>query len=215
MNITSDTIIAGHSATHIRTLFRKGEKGVSLGLTASVLHITNSEAQKVIAELQSLGYITDGDPYKEIVFYALTDMGHSLRNASAAKPIHRKTANRLLQQFLERVREVNTNEYYLYRVQDVQVFGSYLSDKPRISDIDLAINVQSKFEGQQRLQVEKERSRLAEERGKHFNTYYDYRAYPRSEVYIFLRNKSRSLALHNIDEPQELGASTKVLYTYP
>jgi predicted nucleotidyltransferase len=60
--------------------------------------------------------------------------------ASAARPLTRRNAKKL-QEFLARVREVNSTDYYLYKVRRALVFGSYLSDRDRINDIDIAVEL--------------------------------------------------------------------------
>ena len=64
--------------------------------------------------------------------------------SSAAKPITRSTAERKLKEFLERVIEVKKSKYYLYKVSKVVVFGSYLSEKEKINDIDISISLVAK-----------------------------------------------------------------------
>ena len=47
--------------------------------------------------------------------------------ATSAKPVRRSTADRVLGEFLGRVEVVRDDSYYLVLVQEVVVFGSYLS----------------------------------------------------------------------------------------
>ena len=87
-----------------------------------------------------LGYVEaastkDGRSYKRSL------AGSTLAQASAAQPLQRGTAQRKLAAFLARVRRVNEDDYYLYRVKKVLVFGSYLSAAARINDIDVAIEL--------------------------------------------------------------------------
>jgi predicted nucleotidyltransferase len=60
--------------------------------------------------------------------------------ASAAKPISRASAEKKLAEFLDRVRKVKEDDYFLYKVEKVIVFGSYLGSADLLSDIDLAVS---------------------------------------------------------------------------
>jgi len=53
--------------------------------------------------------------------------------------VTRKTADRALHEFLDRVRTLNANKDALYQVPEVVIFGSYLTDAERLGDVDLAI----------------------------------------------------------------------------
>lgn len=45
---------------------------------------------------------------------------NALALASAAKPILRTTAEKKINEFLERVRDVNRNEYYKYKIINIK-----------------------------------------------------------------------------------------------
>jgi len=51
----------------------------------------------------------------------------------------RPAVERKLRGFIDRIRQVNHEEQFVFRVAKAVVFGSYLSAKARISDIDIAI----------------------------------------------------------------------------
>jgi hypothetical protein len=58
--------------------------------------------------------------------------GEAFANASAAKPVSRKTAETLLQQFLERLGTVNSSPDYVYRVENAVLFGNMVSEAERL-----------------------------------------------------------------------------------
>lgn len=74
--------------------------------------------------------------------YRLTVKGGAFKNASAAKPVFRTTAEEALVKFLARVRDVEADPRCLYVVDRVILFGSMLDpNRDRVSDVDLAISV--------------------------------------------------------------------------
>jgi hypothetical protein len=58
--------------------------------------------------------------------YELTDDGREFRRATAAKPVHRKKADEAIKGLMERVRIVNEDDFFLYRVTTVVLYGSYV-----------------------------------------------------------------------------------------
>jgi predicted nucleotidyltransferase len=59
----------------------------------------------------------------------------------------RATADRLIAEVIERGKRVNRcKRKYLFRVARVEVFGSYLSDKDRLGDLDIAVLMVSRID---------------------------------------------------------------------
>jgi hypothetical protein len=73
--------------------------------------------------------------------WKLTQKVTVLAAASPALPIHRRTPDRLLREFMERVEGVREDSELMFVVGRVIVFGSYLTPKERLGDLDLAINL--------------------------------------------------------------------------
>ncbi len=65
----------------------------------------------------------------------------AFRAATAAKPIRRTTADRLLSDLLERIEKLNGDDRFLGRVRKAVVFGSYIGDADHIGDIDVAVEI--------------------------------------------------------------------------
>ena len=91
----------------------------------------------------------------------LTLDGGTYCQASAAPPIFRATAERKLAEFMERVHRVHADEHYLYCVRRVLVFGSFLTDAPKLNDVDLAIDLARRFADRE-VQMAKEREKSAQ-----------------------------------------------------
>ena len=138
--------------------------------------------------------------------------GNELGNASAAQPVKRETADRAVAAFMERVRQVNADDYYLYRVTKVLVFGSYLSDKQRINDVDLALEAIRKHDRPAQMEMEKKRTGEAMSGGKRFPNITMQICWPYEEVMKFLKGRSRALSLHEIDDGILDLVETRVLF---
>ncbi|MFI6362278.1 nucleotidyltransferase domain-containing protein [Nocardia sp. NPDC050630] len=72
--------------------------------------------------------------------YCMTVLGGAFANASAARPVKRATAEKVLAEFMDRVRTVNADPYSVWTVQKVVLFGSMLNElKETVGDVDLAV----------------------------------------------------------------------------
>jgi len=63
------------------------------------------------------------------------------------RPLPKEARNGALTQFMERVHLVNGTHEYAYRVEFVVLFGNMLSDVERLGDVDIAIRLQPKADG--------------------------------------------------------------------
>lgn len=217
MHIEATAKILGWPILEIRKLLRKGRKVAwNTERAAEILHTDTATAAQLLAGLAEQGYIEPAPRQFTAGCWVNTPQGNTLANASAAPRINRQTATRALAQFLQRVQTVNSADYYLYRVQQVVVFGSYLSEAPKISDLDLAVELEPKEADPQRHQeLYAQRITDAVAQGRHFRDMADMYGWPRLEVYRFLKARSRTISLHELEiESRHLSpADYRVVYT--
>ncbi len=168
------------------------------------MKITPPRAAALIAALRSAGY-AEHAPSQPKGVWRNTVAGNALASATAAKPILRQTGEDRLAQFLERVQALNANDECAYRVTKVVLFGSYLTSKTRLSDVDLAIRLeprpQYRSQWPETLLAQAEE---AERRGRRFSTFVDRLGWAQREAKRFLKARSRSLSLHDLDKEEPL-----------
>jgi hypothetical protein len=144
--------------------------------------------------------------------------GNAIANAKAGKPITRRTADRLVEEFLVRVNEINACDDYVFRVTQVVIFGSYLSDSPTLGDVDLSIILSHRYDDPEEHKRHCEaRTQHALEEGRNFPTFLQELAWPEEEIWRILKGRSRGLSLH--DEKRERVLSrpipSKILFPGP
>lgn len=138
-------------------------------------------------------------------WYELTPKGNALAQATAAKPISRKTAEKKLQEFMARVEQLNNNDEYAFKIARVALFGSLLSDASHVNDIDFAIQLQARQSDHQAFREHsRKRVEVAQANGKIFRTSNEQLFWSRDEIYLFLKARSRVYSLHGIEELVEL-----------
>jgi predicted nucleotidyltransferase len=207
MRITRGQSIVGRPAIEIRQFLRKAS-GNNLGYqwsikTAAVLlGVKEREAARIHRDLSREGYIEPSPSSRG--HWGLTERGSALCMASAQPPIPRARAERMLKDFLARVKEVNTNPKFLFRVHRLGVFGSYVTGAPDLGDIDLAIQLSSKFsDDDERSEREERCRREAQRSGRRFPSFLDWTFWPEEEVRRFLRNRQR-FSFHDWSEFERL-----------
>jgi predicted nucleotidyltransferase len=102
---------------------------------------------------------------------------------------------------------------YAYRVESVVLFGSILSDKERLGDVDVAIELQAATRNIEEFQKRLEdRWSAALESDRSFSSNFELLAWPDIEVRRFLKSRSRSLSLHRLSDLMEMnGGECRIL----
>jgi predicted nucleotidyltransferase len=199
MRINASDTICGISIMSVRNFLRSSSQPQKwrAEYLSSLLKLEEIQTVELLMELEEKGYIEKDELYYGEQYWRNTINGNALGNASAAKPYKRKTAEKALTKFMERVQKVNSDPYYLYKVTRVVLFGSYLSDVPEVSDVDIALEIAPKEEDLEvrGLQLEKRREE-AEISGKQFNNIVEWAGVAELEVWSFLKSRSRIISMH-------------------
>jgi predicted nucleotidyltransferase len=170
-------------------------------------------ARKVIEALKKLGYVRRTDPKHSPNSWEFTDEAGQFLCAQGGRGITRIAAVQLVEGFLDRVRAVNSDAYYLCWVRRVIAFGSFLSVKEKLGDIDLAVTFERRESDPDRFEkLVKERVALVTEQGRTFSTFVDMLAWPEREVLLNLKSKSRYLKIHSDQDGVLKNTKTRILY---
>lgn len=213
MRIAPSETIVGQPALMMRKLFREGCGRIwHESLVEQVLGVDFKTAKRIIRDLASEGYIQKAEVSREEV-YENSIKGNSLAMASAAKPIKRERAEKKLEEFLQRVKIVNDSDYFLYKVQTVVVFGSYLTGKEFLNDIDVAIKLVPRLEDREEFgKLSDERINDAHMGGRIFSNITEMIAWPQTEVRRYLKARSRVISLHDTDDGVLEACESRVIY---
>jgi predicted nucleotidyltransferase len=214
MRIDLHERIAGQPAAAIRSFLRRSCGDCwDLSYAMKRLRADKVSARKIVAELATRGFIELNTSFGAGEYWKNTIRGNALAGATAARPLLRGSADKRLNEFLERVEEVQTNPYYLYKVSRVILFGSYLTSKERINDIDLCVGLVVKEKDKDKQDRLRER-RVTEalRRGKTFKSFIDRLTWPEAEVLKFIKAKSRSISLHTESDMPLMAGNSKVIY---
>ena len=141
-------------------------------------------------------------PDKNVVHYGTTIQGNALALAKAGKPVSRTSADRVLQEFLDRVKIVNQRSDLAYGVASVVVFGSYFTVRTTLNDLDIGVELTKKGENEatdEKLQEESMARAFAN--GRRFGNLVEELFWPRREVLLILKNRSRTISFCEWESP--------------
>jgi hypothetical protein len=146
MMVDDDNKIAGFHISQIRKFF-KNVLGITTHYIQATLGISEEDTYKVIERLQELNYLNKTpDPQDKLtpIFgesFGITVQGMNF-GLSDLKPMERKKAEKMFSHFCARVKKVNEDPAYLYRVTGFKLFGSYIGNEEIIDHIDLIVSVE-------------------------------------------------------------------------
>lgn len=182
----------------------------TLDKVCDFFEIHNLEANNLLRELTEQGFIekSSSDCYKT------TLKGEALRIARCVPPINRDKADKIVNDFMQRVEEINTSDYYLYRVSKILLFGSYIKeDAVDFGDIDVAFELERKTEDADEFdRLNKEFVEKAKDKGKSFSSFLEELFYSETVVISKLKNRNRYISLHRDDDILKV---TKTKQIYP
>jgi predicted nucleotidyltransferase len=197
VRIDPKAVIGGYPALMIRKLVRKlnNIQYWKAETVQVILRNERSEAEAIVKTLVEAG-LAVAAPIRVMEGWATTRFARSFGSATAAKPITRKTADHALSQLLERVNQVNTEERFLANVTKLVVLGSYLrADVDRLSDLDIAVELQPKEANWDRLrELTLNRVEQLEIAGRRFN-WIEIEYWWHLEAFRFLKSRSRAISL--------------------
>jgi predicted nucleotidyltransferase len=215
MRVSQEIKIAGQPSIKLRNFFKKViDYQINISVTAKHLKTTRRIATLLVEKLEQDDYI---EPSKMFGitgrYWTATDKARTLSLASAAKPILRKTANKRIAELLERIEIINLSSHYLFKVTKVIIFGSYLSGKNKINDVDIAIELTPKYSDPDEFNTKNNIAiENAEKDGKFFSSTLDRLFWTNNEVWKFLKSRSRTLSLHSTDDKVLETAKQKVIF---
>jgi predicted nucleotidyltransferase len=186
---------------------------------AQILKQPTAIAMELINQLSNENYIVwEKKKFPDEIQYELTatEKGRRFGIAKATAPITRAKASDLLQDLIERAKSINENPEFVFFVERIEVFGSYLTDKELLGDLDVGVKLERKYHGEQFTEHNQHRIEIAKSAGRTFNNSTDQINWPYLEVMLMLKARKRGLSIHDINEDEVFAVTeTKVVYQFP
>ncbi|MGY2808022.1 MULTISPECIES: hypothetical protein [unclassified Bradyrhizobium] len=205
MQVGKNETLAGVRLIKLRDFLRFHEVSFPAEAIGEQFKVNGGRKQEIEEALVRAGYVTRHEEDK--TRYLVAPLGMQLCNARFISRISREKAEALLQSFLVRVVSINERDELTHKVTGVRVFGSYLTDKADLGDIDLAVAIKARRESHVKESVER-----ANQSVRAIRSFLDRITFGRSEVKKLLKGGSPYLSVHEFDEVDELGIPYKVLF---
>ena len=130
--------------------------------------------------------------------YYPTDLMFKLATGRVGKPLPRATANKLVEEFINRAERTNKDGQAMYFVTRIEVFGSYLdSEKTDLGDLDVAWEVLEKPEF---------RNRIGNMRCVNLD--------PLSHMRRLVRPRNNAIRMISVGELENLKCPRKLIYEF-
>ncbi len=172
--------------------------------------ISENSAQDLCRELIRQEFIEDDTSGK----YEVTRKGNALAQAKFVKRLNKEKADLHFRRFINRVKEVNADSSFLYRVKQLFLFGSYLDRScDDFGDLDIAFVLEPKINDHNDfMKAQQKLISNACENGKVFSSIVEEIFYAETIVLRYLKNRSPYISLHRLSDVIELGTPYKQIY---
>jgi hypothetical protein len=186
MRIKRDQKIAGQPVHDVRAFLRRNPFGFG------PRNVAKHFGADITDNLVDAGLIE-----RDKTSYKTTAAGDRLANANFTPRIDRAKANRIVDEFLQRVEAVNSSDELLMRVTEVRAFGSFITTASDLGDIDLAINLErKKMSRKDWVALSRARAQATGRQMRESNKVW----YGEMEVKRLLKNRNPYLSLHKFEE---------------
>lgn len=209
--------VAGENAMRIRDILRRACGAFREDWLTDRFRYDPRRAREIARAMEAAGSLCRDREREQrndspFPWYAVTDKGHSITRASAARRIKRETAATELMEFMKRVRIVNASQKYMYSVERVAVFGSYREHAARLGDVDIAVDLKSRVAIDKSLKWVDLFRQHAWGSGRSFSTFEEEIDWPRQEVLLMVKSRKRSISIQSWFSFVEMEKAENFLY---
>lgn len=215
MNVNKNDKICEVPLIKIRNFLRRFNSDYYENISKSLsdyFGLSDKAAEALLSELISNGYLEKEEKDKDI--YQRSVKGNALSNVRFVKRMNKQKADRVFEDFMARVESLNKSDDFIYKVKRILLFGSYLNkENEDFGDIDLAVELEQRIKDNKAFEdAQQEIINNAIENGKVFSNIVDELFYPEYLVFKFLKNSSRYISLHRIDQVSMLKITYRQVY---
>ena len=147
MRLSSSDKLFGIKAKDLRDFLRFRPDNFSNEIFCERLKISPKNADKILKNMikdKIIGLMESHEEDGDVKFYEILTKGHAIKNARFLKPITKEKADKMIEELIERIKVLNSDDYHLCRVEELYAFGSYITDSKDYGDIDLAFDLKRK-----------------------------------------------------------------------
>jgi predicted nucleotidyltransferase len=211
--LTKGQMICGLEALEARRILKRFDgPGVSLKQALKKCELPEPYLMQLLNTFSTEGYLAKTD-FESYTTWSATSKAKQLFDNAPKRNIKRTVAQKKLDLFLERIKLLNNDAYYLWRVKRAAVFGSYLGDKTLLGDLDVAIELAPRHSDIDiHNQLSEARRRRAYIQGQKFPNISLELLHPVLECYSFLKAGSAKLNITELTDIEEMKFPFRIIY---
>jgi len=192
--------IAGLPAVDVRNMLRGVHSFLDSDFVAERCKVSTPRAEEIVRALVDDGYIVFSERDRNVDYYKLTEKGDKLMQASAVNKMPRARAEQIIAALMKRVEEVNANADYMFRIPTVIAYGSYVRGGPRLSDVDIALDLEAKWDSANVKQYSEWRDKRVDAARANGRKVSSMENTPHREVMLHLKARTKGLSLHELND---------------
>jgi hypothetical protein len=177
---------------------------------AAKLRLTSDEGELFIQELAKLGLLEPEKTPNGSPGFRVSQKGLRLVNWRAIPRMTRSKADLLLSEFLGRCAAIDNDDELTHYVRSAWVFGSYISVRPDLGDLDLLVDIRWRPIPGRDLVAQ---SCLRAEQSGRDLSFIQRLGYGELEVRKILKSKSPYLSIHDLTGPVASTAERRLIFT--
>ena len=213
MRLVPNSKLYGRPAVHIRDfLLHIGPDTFNQVYLKERLQLSDQETNTVLSGLLADNYVVDALPIDDLPGYGLAPRGLQLAVSTFAYKIKREVGEQLLAGVISRASNAEAQRPFVFQVTKIALFGSMLTDSALVHDVDLAIAVETPYDGAAFDEAQQRRIDAATKSGKRFRSMLASVVWPRMELTEYLRGGSRHISLHSFNELELMQCPYRVVF---
>jgi hypothetical protein len=208
MQVDIRTLICGVKPALLKRLLERDEFDTPMAMKD--LDLREPAATQTLVALEAEGWIKHGGTYEGIDHWSIDQKGSRLVATRLLKRTSIEEARRILDALIGRVRQINADSTFSYRVRHIVLFGSALTASPgaSVGDIDLVVQLGRRVLDPGALDALCSRERA--EKPAHIDKLY----WPETRIRRDLARVSRYLSFHAECDVTESRAPHQEIYRY-
>ncbi|MBK1667632.1 hypothetical protein CKO28_06240 [Rhodovibrio sodomensis] len=198
--------IAGIRVSRIKAALRESRRYITSAELGYRLGLLEPSLSRVCGELADRGIIQFDETYVGVDQWEIGPAGQRLLASPIQKPMSRDQARDLLAQTIERGQAINADAGLAFRVTEIVVFGSYITNAEDLGDLDIGVRLDRRRNPAGRDLMEEASARAPASLGPFRH------GWGQQEVLKALTVDEKRVSLHGIDEVERMGARHQVVY---
>ena len=214
MRLKSSDIKFGIKAKDLRDFLRFRPDNFSNEIFCERLKISPKKADKILKNMikgKIIGLMKSHEEDGDVKFYQILTKGHAIKNARFLKPITKEKADKMIEELIERIKVLNSDDYHLCRVEELYAFGSYIrEDSKDYGDVDLAFDLirKKKYSTEEYRKICYERQRKGGSK-----SFIDRLSFPfHEEPLLFLKKQNPLFSFHTMEDAKQVTKNFKLIW---